>query len=325
MSVGMGADFDVCATYPWAIIGGVLALLAIKLSVLWSVGRLYDMKKTDTIIFACILSQGGEFAFVLLEYAGSYKIFTYEESAFLTLCVALSMAATPFLMLLASRIILPRLIIKTTARKPDEIIESNPVIIAGYGRFGQIIGRFMHAQGVPVTVLEISPEQIDLIRKFGAQGYYGDASRLDMLQNAGAEEAKLLIVAVDNPDKALNICRMAKANFPNLKIYSRARNRRHAYELHKAGAGYFLRETFDGSLRMAVEAMVDIGHDRSEMEYKAALFRKHDEATLEKSFAFFENQPELISFSRAASQELERILKSDDTQDDDEDVKQHVV
>src|SRR5262249_44215901 len=160
----------------------------------------------------------------------------------------------------------------------------NPVILAGYGRFGQIIGRFLQGQGVGVTILEKDPDQIELLRKFGSKGYFGDASRLDLLQSAGAAKAKLLIIAVDAADRCLEIVRLAHEHFPNLKIFARARNRRHAYELYKAGVDYFRREMFDSSLTMAQEAMKFLGADAHETERKAQRFTEYDEKTLLRSF-----------------------------------------
>lgn len=322
LSVGMGMDFNLMALVPMEIFAGVVGLLLVKMAVLFALGRHFGLRSAQNVLFTFAMSQGGEFAFVLLQFASDHQVFTTTHAAKITLVVALSMAATPFLMLLADRFVIPRFMSVLPEREADEINEKNAVIIAGYGRFGQIIGRFLRAQDVPVTVLEVSAEQVDLLHKFGAKGYFGDASRLDLLRNAGAETARVLVVAVDNPEKALEIVRLAQREFPNLKIFARARNRRHAYELHKAGADNFVRETFDSSLRMAVELMVELGHRPVDMARKAGQFREHDENMLRQSFAFFEQEPELISFSRQASQELERILRGDIVAEAEEEAKQ---
>lgn len=318
ISVGMGMDFALLAGHPVGIMGAVLGLIAVKIAVLVALGRIFGLHGAQNMLFALVMSQGGEFAFVLFQYATSLQVLEASQSACLTLVVALSMATTPFLMMFASRYLLPRFMSLLPDREPDVITESNAVIIAGYGRFGQIIGRFLHAQGIRATILEKSPDQIDLLRKFGSRGYFGDASRLELLTSAGAAHARLLVIAVDDADKALEITRLAREHFPNLKIFARARNRRHAYELNKAGAHFFIRETFDSSLRMAQDVMVALGYSRADMHDKAQKFMKHDEATLKKSFEFFEQEPELISFSRAASQELERILQNDIASDEDQ-------
>ena len=311
ISVGMGMNFGLFHEHAVALVAAVVILIITKMAVLFVLGRVFKLRGAQGLLFTFALAQGGEFAFVLFQFAGGLHVITTEQSGFLTLVVALSMAATPFLMLINDRFIQPRFMSLLTFEY-DEIPDmGNQVILAGYGRFGQIIGRFLKGQGVGVTVLEKDPDQIELLRKFGSQGYFGDASRLDLLQSAGAGKAKLLIVAIDDADKCLEIVRLAKKEFPNLTVMSRARNRRHAYELNKAGVDYFYRETFDSSLTMAQEAMVRLGARPIDMRYKARRFKKHDERTLMESFKFFEEQPVLIDFARQASQEMERILQED--------------
>lgn len=310
ISIGMGMDFALLGERPGQVASAVLGLIALKALILLGLGRLFGLRDGQNTLFALALAQGGEFAFVLFQYASGFSILGSGDAAFLTLTVALSMAAAPLLMLFNDRFVIRRFMSRLPERY-DTIEHGNPVIIAGYGRFGQIIGRFLRAQGIAVTILEKDPEQIELTRKFGGSGYYGDASRLDLLQSAHADKAKLLIVAVDDADKCLEIVRLARANFPNLTIFARARNRRHAYELFKAGVDYFRRETFDSSLSMAQEAMKYLGANPADTQRKAARFMEHDEKTLRRSFEFFEREPEMISFARQATGELERILRED--------------
>ena len=311
ISVGMGMDFSLLSKYPVILPLAVLGLIAVKALVLFALARFFMLNTEHRLGLAFILSQGGEFAFVLFQFAGGLKILDAEQAKFLTLLVALSIATTPVLMLLYSRYVIPRFMTVLPERDFDNIHEQNSVIIAGFGRFGQIVGRFISGQGVKITVLEKSPDQIELLSKFGYKGYFGDATRLDVLRNAGAATAKLLIVAVGNIESCLHIVRLAREEFPNLTIYARARNRRHAYELHKLGVAYFKRETLDSSLRLAQEAMVFLGKTESDMQYRAAQFLRHDEATLKKSFDFFDNERELVSFGRLRREELERILQED--------------
>jgi voltage-gated potassium channel Kch len=157
----------------------------------------------------------------------------------------------------------------------------------------------------------LNPDQIELLRKLGLKGNFGDASRLDLLHSAGAYKAKLLIVAVDDPETSLEIVRLAKGKFPQLKIFARARNRRHAYELSKEGVYYYIREVFDSSLEMAQQIMVALGKDASGLQSKAIKFKEHDEAALKASFDFFDDEPELVNFMRTQRTELERILQND--------------
>lgn len=312
ISIGMGMNFALLAAQPIDFISFIIGLVVIKMVLLYVLGHIFGLRAGQGTLFSFVLAQGGEFAFVLFEYASGLDLLTSEQSAFLTLSVALSMAITPFLMMVNERFVLPRFMSRLQSHEYDEILENdNPVILAGYGRFGQIIGRFLNVQGVKLTVLEKDPDQIELLRKFGHRGYFGDASRLDLLENAGAAKAKLLIVAVDDADKSLEIVELARQHFPNLTIYARARNRRHAYELHKAGADYFRRETFDSSLMVAQEVMKFLGDNPADIVRRAQKFMEHDEKTLHTSFEFFEREPELISFSRQASGELERIFQED--------------
>ncbi|MGZ8918737.1 MAG: monovalent cation:proton antiporter-2 (CPA2) family protein [Methylobacter sp.] len=312
ISIGMGMNFTLLTGNPAAVLSAVAALIISKAIILYVLGKFFGLDGPQNALFALALAQGGEFAFVLFQYAIGLQVIVSEQSAFLTLVVALSMAATPFVMIFNDRFIQTRFMSLLPEREYDAINESaHSIIIAGYGRFGQIIGRFLTAQGIEATVLEKDPDQIDLLRKFGHKCYFGDASRLDILRNAGADKAILLIVAVDDADKCLEIVRKSKAHFPNLKIFARARNRRHAYELYKAGTDYFRRETFDSSLTMAQEVMKLLGARQSDTYYQAIRFMKHDEQTLLTSFKFFEQEPEMINFTRQASQEMERILRED--------------
>jgi monovalent cation:proton antiporter-2 (CPA2) family protein len=309
ISVGMGMNFDLLFQKMTLIVSMVLGLIVIKALILFMLGRIFNLTKIQTIGFALALSQGGEFAFVLFQYASESQVITTELRGLCTLVVALSMLATPFLMLLYHRYVVPQFMSVLPHREYDPISEKNGIILAGYGRFGQIIGRFLNGEHIKVTVLEKNPEQIELLRKFGYPGYFGDANRLDLLKSAGAEHAKLLIVAVGNADTNLEIVKMAKREFPHLKIFARARNRRHAYELDKAGVDYFRRELFDSSLTMTKEILKFLDYKPEDIESKTAAFQQHDEETLYKSFEFFEEETDLINFSRQAKGELERILR----------------
>ncbi|MCL9682683.1 monovalent cation:proton antiporter-2 (CPA2) family protein [Legionella maioricensis] len=310
ISVGMGMNFTLFSQQTSLLIAAVLGLLAVKALILFVLGRRFELTKIQTIGFALALSQGGEFGFVLFQYASETKVITQDAAGFFTLVVALSMLATPFLMLLYHKFVVPKFMSIIPQPEYDPINEKNGIILAGYGRFGQIIGRLLNGEHIKVTVLEKNPEQIELLRKFGYKGYFGDANRLDLLKSAGAEYAKLLIVAVGNPDTNLEIVKLAKQEFPHLKIFVRARNRRHAYELHKMGVDYFRRELFDSSLTMTKEILKFVGYKPEDIEKKASAFQKHDEAALYKSFEFFEEETDLINFSRQAKGELERLLQN---------------
>ncbi len=310
ISVGMGMNFTLLSQQTTLIIAAVFGVIAVKTLILLILGRVFELTKIQTIGFALALSQGGEFAFVLFKYASATEVIPDSSAGFFTLVVALSMLATPFLMMLYHKFVVPKFMSLIPQRSYDQIDEKNGIILAGYGRFGQIIGRLLNGENIKVTVLEKNPEQIELLRKFGYKGYFGDANRLDLLQSAGAQHAKLLIVAVGNPDTNLEIVKLAKQEFPHLKIYARARNRRHAYELHKLGVDYFRRELFDSSLVMTKEILKFLGYKAEDAEKKVSAFRKFDETSLLKSFEFFEEEKDLINFARQAKGELERILQN---------------
>ena len=311
ISVGMGMDFGLFADSPLQVGLAVCLLMLSKSLVLFALGKLFKLNNLNNLGFAFALAQGGEFAFVLFQFAAGLAILPEAQSKFLTLTVATSIAATPLLMLIYNRFIVPKFMSVLPEHNYDNINEANPIIIAGFGRFGQVIGRFLTAQGIKATVLEKDPDQIELLRKFGFKGHFGDASRLDLLHSAGASTAKLLIVAVDDPQTSVSIVKLAKAEFPHLTIFARAHNRRHAYELYKAGVDFYKREIFDSSLAMAEHIMVTLGNNPAEIHAKAERFKQYDETALKHSFAFFDNEPELVNFARTQKAELERILKTD--------------
>ena len=314
ISVGMGMDFTVLLAHPVAMVAGVLGLTLIKGAILYLLAGRFGVTGAQGLGLAVGLAQGGEFAFVLLQLIGGLSIIDAETQKFLVLLVALSIALTPITVALYGKFILPRFMSQVPQREFDTIDEHNPVIIAGFGRFGQIIGRFLLSQGVKVTVLEKNPDQVEAVSRFGFKAYFGDATRMDLLHNAGIREARMVIVAIDDAEAAVDIVRQVKQHFPKLLVFARARNRRHAYDLHKAGVDNYHREMLDASLALARDAMVALGRNPADMDAKAAKFLAHDIETLRKSFAFFESEPELISFSKLSREELERIL-SDDRQD----------
>jgi CPA2 family monovalent cation:H+ antiporter-2/glutathione-regulated potassium-efflux system ancillary protein KefC len=304
-------DFTVLFAHPLGMVGAVVGLIAVKGLILYLLASRFGVTGAQGLGLAVALAQGGEFAFVLLQLIGGLRIIDADTQKFLVFLVALSIAATPPLTTLYARFVLPRFMSQLPERDYDAIDEQNPVIIAGFGRVGQIVGRFLSGQGVAVTILEKNPDQVELVRKFGQKSYFGDATRLDLLHSAGAATARMLVVAVDDADAAVEIVRLSKLHFPKLKVFARARNRRHAYDLHKAGVDYYHRETLDSSLAIAREAMVALGRDRKEVEDKAQRFLAHDIRTLKASFAFFENEPEMINFSKLSREELEGILRED--------------
>jgi glutathione-regulated potassium-efflux system ancillary protein KefC len=311
ISVGMGIDFGLLAQNTAQIFLALLLLISVKAIILMLIGRIFKMFMLHNFGYAFALSQGGEFAFVLFQFAGGLAILSHEQTKFLTLLVALSIATTPLLMLFYQRFIIPKFMSVLPQDAFDKIEDQEPIIIAGFGRFGQVIARFLTAQNIKITVLEKDPDQIKLLRKFGFKGYFGDAARLDLLKSAGAARAKLLIIAVDEVETCLEIAEMAREEFPTLTIFARARNRKHAYDLNKLGVAHFKRELFDSSLDMAKEIMIWLGAEESEIGAKAEQFRNHDEETLKQSFAFFEDEKALVNYAKTRRAELGQILQND--------------
>ena len=249
ITVGASVDFKLLAEKPGQIAALVASLLIVKAGVMFALARLAPLKNRDALVVALACAQGGEFAFVLFGMTSTLGVLEPEIGNLLVAVVALSMAATPLLFLVGDRI--TRRIPKPDVR-PDEEIESDRphALIAGFGRFGQVVGRLLIANGYRTSVLDSSASQIDLLRGFGQKVNYGDASRVDLLRAAGAETAKLFIIAVDDQEKALEIADDVKRHFPHLTILARAYDRNHAYNLRSRGVETIERETFEGALRL---------------------------------------------------------------------------
>ncbi|MCE3254673.1 MAG: potassium transporter [Rickettsiaceae bacterium] len=316
ISVGMGMDFILLRYQPVKILAAVFVLMFVKAVILWLIGRAFRISNTNSLGYAVTLCQGGEFAFVLFQFGGNLGVIENKEVKFLTLVVALSIAITPFVISFFNFVIDKYFKASLVEDEFDEIDQKNSIILAGFGRFGQVIGRFLMVEGFKVTVLEKDPDQIELLRKFGYKAYYGDATRSDFLRSANADKAKLLIIAVDDVQNSLAIAQMAKEEFPSLTVFARAHNRQHAYDLHKLGVDYFKRELFDSSLAMAEDIVVWLGKNKDEVNLKAKKFKCHDEQSLKHSFQFFEDEPAVINFAKTRRAELERILQSDNVEKD---------
>ena len=246
IAVGASVDFQLIRSEPQLILGVVALLMVIKFAILFALGRSFRMGLDQNFLFAFALAQGGEFAFVLFSFATQNRVISEEITAPLIAAVAVTMALTPVLMLLNEKIVQPRFGTRESAeREADEIQTDSAVIIAGFGRFGSIVGRFLRANGIQPTVLEFDSDRVELLRKLGLQVYYGDASRKDLLEAAGAEHARLLVIAIEEHERALAIVETAQRHFPHLTILARAAGRPEAYELQDSGVEHVYRETLD--------------------------------------------------------------------------------
>ncbi len=312
ISVGMSIDFGQLLAQPLLIFTLVVGLVAVKLLVLVGITFNGIIPEGQRGIFVFLLCQGGEFAFVLFSVAQSSGALDAELVSLLFVVVALSMMSTPLLLLINEKVLHPRFIRLGHTPPVDEPIEEsdNPVIIAGFGQFGRSIGRLLHANGIATTVLDHNPEQIESARRFGYRIYFGDASRLDILRAAGAEQAKLLIVTVDNPDMAIEIVDLAQAYFPNLQILSRVKNIAHAAELVKREITLFRYETTDSALRLGEDALKSLGFGAYQAKLMANNFRDYEDALLQEIYRT-EKLEKRIDLSVKAREELERIFLAD--------------
>ncbi len=309
IAVGMGIDFGVLLISPWLIAGIVIAFMALKAVVIYTMARVMKLAYQERPIFTLMLAQGGEFAFVVFQQAQGLKIFTPELSSQLIGAVALSMLLSPLVLVAIDKLLLPRYA-DCGSGKMDEISEpqSSPIIVAGIGRYGQIILRILAANGYKATVLDHDAEQVEGLMRFGYRAFYGDATRLDLLRTAGAGTAKVLIVAIDNVAQTLEIVDICKEHFPKLQLVVRARNVQHFYQLRAKGVTLIQRETFESSLLSAEEVMKVLGHSTEDAHLSAQRFRDHNLAQIEQMWPYHQDEERLISLAKAGRQQLDELM-----------------
>jgi monovalent cation:proton antiporter-2 (CPA2) family protein len=304
-----GVDFGLIAERPGLVAGLVGALILLKFVVLFVLGRFFRMGLDQNLLFAFSLAQSGEFAFVLFSFATQHGVITANVANPLIAVVAISMAVTPLLMLLNERLVQPRFGTREREKgEADAIDEHNPVIIAGFGRFGSVVGRLLRANGVGATVLEYDSDHVELLRKLGLKVFYGDASRRDLLRSAGAEQARLLILAIDDHERTLGLVGTIKKHFPHLTLLARAAGRPEAYELLDAGVQHVYRETLDTSLRLGVDALRLLGARSYQAHRAARTFRRHDEESVVELAQMRHDQSRYLSEAKQRIHSLERIL-----------------
>lgn len=312
IAVGASIDFGLVKAEPGTIVSLVGTLMVIKFLVLFTLARFFRLSLNQNLIFSFALAQGGEFAFVLFSFATQNGVIPKEIASPLVASVALSMALTPLAFIINERLVQPFLLQKENDERPqDEVHGDNPVIVAGYGRFGQVVARLLHSAGFESTLLDVDSDQIDLVRKFGARVYYGDATRMDLLHSAGANKARLLIIAIDEHEKALELAREVAKHFPNLTLLARARGRPEAFDFHNAGVEYVYRETFDSSLRMGTAALELLGMRSYRAHRAARAFRRHDEAFLRETARQRKASGEWVTFARTRSDDLLKVLRAE--------------
>jgi len=310
IAVGMSIDFRVVMQHPGLIVGLVAAFLMLKALLLRAMARAMAIPLAERSVFIVLLTQGGEFGFVVFQAASQGRVIDAETASLLVAVVALSMLLTPLLLLASDRWWAAHLQAhrKDTTAHRIEAPQSTPVIIAGWGRYGQIIGRLLFANGLSATVLDHSADQVEAARRFGWQVYYGDATRLDLLRVAGAGQAKVLVVAIDDVDQNLALVDLARQHFPQLSIVARARNARHWTQLYQRGVPFIERETLDSALMSGRSVLELLGVEPHRARTLAQRFRRHSVEQLVAMAPHMGDEQRLISLSKAGREQLEQLL-----------------
>ena len=311
MSVGMSANLALALAEPGVIVLGVIALILFKYAIVFALGRIAGQDNRKALRFAAALPQGSEFSFVLFGVAVAAGAIADTVADRAMVVVAISMAATPLLFAASEKFLISR--IAKPIRPEDDRIESDatPVIIAGFGRMGQIVGRLLRLQGITFTALDNDPDKVQVLRRFGTTVYFGDPTRLELLRAAGADEAKVLVIAVDDTEETLKLAEVAKRHFPHLKVMSRARNRRHVHLLMDRGLTQIVRETFHSSLKLSEMVLTELGVPQDRIRRALDLFADHDERALAQAHAFYEDERKMIQSAKDAADELTTLFEAD--------------
>jgi monovalent cation:proton antiporter-2 (CPA2) family protein len=310
ITVGASLDFGLLMRHPVLILAFTLGLMAIKAAAMTGIARAFRMPWGDARTVGVALCQGGEFAFVLVGFVVGAGVLSIELGRMLNAVVAVSMVLTPLVFLLHERFCQGNAA-ASTAAVPDAFDETADVIIAGFGRFGQIAGRLIAANGFRTSLLDVSVSQIELLRRFGRRVHYGDATRLDLLRAAGAEKARLLVIAIDDREKALELVETAKQYFPQLIILARAWDRRHAYELLDRGADVVERETFEGGLALGRIGLQRLGLRANQALRAANIFRRQDRRLFYELMPLRDDEDGFILASRQSQATLDQLLSAE--------------
>jgi glutathione-regulated potassium-efflux system ancillary protein KefC/glutathione-regulated potassium-efflux system protein KefB len=311
IAVGMSVNLGLLIQQPGTIMLIVACLMVAKAAILFPLARIFGICDTKgAASLAAVLSQGGEFAFVLFAIVARQQIIQTDVIDQLILAVAVSMLLTPIVYLVNEHVV--------SRMDKDEVPEydpmddqQNPVIIAGFGRIGQVVGRMLATVGRQFTALEIDSSQVDVVRKYGNIVHYGDASKLHLLRAAGAEHASVFVLAIDDIEASVKTARTVVTHFPNLTIVARARNRRHEYHLMDLGIKHIFRETLLSSLAMSEQVLVDLGMEGSEVDQLVTTFREKDDQLIREQHAVHHDEEQLIQTTRDTARELELLMQSD--------------
>jgi glutathione-regulated potassium-efflux system ancillary protein KefC len=309
IAVGMSIDFAVVLANPLLIAAVVLGFLLVKALVLAAMVRLMPIPLAEAPVFVILLAQGGEFGFVVLQTAAGANVISASASSFMVAAIAISMLLTPLVLVLADRYLVPLLAARASGPKLDEIAEEQhaPIIILGFGRYGQIVARLINANGLSATVLDHDSEQVASIRRFGWPAFYGDATRLDLLRVAGAAQARVIVVAIDDVEQSLEVVDLIQQHFKQATIVARARNTTHWYGLHQRGVQHIERETLDSALMSGRTVLELMGWERHSARNMALRFRQHNIDLLLRMAPHQGDEKKLISVAKQGRQELEAL------------------
>ena len=306
IAVGMSIDFGVLLNSPGLMAAILFGFLGLKMAVIYALARAMQLPYQERPVFTLLLAQGGEFAFVVFQAAAGANVLSAETASLLIGATALSMLITPLLLVAVDKLVLPRYAGSSTP-KLQELSEPQtaPIIIAGFGRYGQIVGRMLLAQGIAPTVLDHDAEMIETARSFGYRVFYGDATRLDLLRTAGAASAKILVLSVDDVAQSLKIVDLVQAHFPDLQIVARAKDVTHAYDLRDRGVMKVERELFESSLRSGRSVLELLRQSPHEAREAALQFRLHNLALFEQMYPLRKDRSKLIAAAKQGRRQLE--------------------
>jgi glutathione-regulated potassium-efflux system ancillary protein KefC len=309
IAVGMSIDFAVVLAQPLLVAAIVLGFLVVKAIVMLVIARFMPIPLAERPVFVILLAQGGEFGFVVFQAAQQAGVIDAPTQSLLVAAVAVSMLLSPLALVLADKWLLPHLTRQST-RTLAELDEpqNERVIIAGFGRYGQIVGRLLLANGIEPTVLDNDSENVEGIRRFGLKVFYGDATRLDLLRMAGADDARVLVVAIDDIERSLGLVDLAREHFPRLSIVARARNVQHYYQLHQRGVAMIERETFDSALMSGRSVLEALGFERHQARNLALRFRRHNLEQIEQMAPHFKDESKLIAMAKIGRAQMEQFM-----------------
>jgi len=309
IAVGMTVNVRLLASEPLLVLALTLALVAVKFVLVVPLARWLGLRAADAVKTAAVLSQGGEFAFVLLTVAVSAALISDRQAELTILVVTLSMISTPFFTTL-----IDRWLHQAEPPRPfDDMSDSEqrPVVIAGFGRVGQIVGRVLSMRHIPFIALEGNPKQVDFVRQFGNEIYYGDATRLDSLRAAHVDRARAFVLTLNDLDLSLKIARQVRHSWPQVPIFARARNRHHELLLREVGVDFVIRDTLLSSLAITEELLLRLGETANSAREVVAAFRKHDQETLARQAAVFHDEAAFRQTTRDAAEELKSLFQED--------------